>query len=70
MTDTEPRPRQQKFATFPEASTRDERMAAVLVSKDADTGNLKAHVTTPPNRADVDPEVVALLVQSIELRNL
>jgi len=70
MTDTAPRPRQTTFASFPEASTRDERMAAVLVAKDADTGALKAYVTTPPHRQAPDPESIALLKQAVELANL
>lgn len=70
MTDTTPRPRQTKTAVFPDASIYDERMAAVLVTKDADTGSLKAHVRAAPGRNEPDPEVVAHLVQSVELANL
>lgn len=62
--------RQTKFVTFDEASTADERMTAVLISKDAQTGRLKAHVKTPAGRNEPDPEIVAALVQSVELRNL
>lgn len=67
MTDTI---RQPKFVTFPEADYADERMAAVLISKDAETGNLKAHVKDVPGREQPDPEIVAALVQSVEIRNL
>lgn len=63
-------PRQTKFVVFDEASQDDERMTAVLIAKDADTGTLKAYVKTPEGRNDPDPEIVAALVQSVELTNL
>jgi hypothetical protein len=62
--------RQPKFVTFPEADHADERVAAVLISKDAETGDLKAYVKDVPGREQPDPEIVAALVQSVELRNL
>lgn len=62
--------RQTKTAVFPEASYEDERMCAVLVSKDTGTGNLKAYVEVPEGRQQPDPEIVAALVQSVELANL
>lgn len=62
--------RQSKTVVFNEASHEDERVAAVLVSRDATTGNLKAHVKDVPGREQPDPEIVALLVQSVEIRNL
>lgn len=67
---TESKIRQPKFVVFDEADTADERMAAVLVSKDAETGALKAHIKDVPGREAPDPEIVAALVQSVEIRNL
>lgn len=68
MTDTVTR--QQKFVVFEEASTADERVGAVLVAKDTETGRLKAIVKDVPGKEGPDPEVVAALVQSYEIRNL
>jgi hypothetical protein len=67
---TEQQARQTKFVVFDEASTDDERMAAVLISKDAETGALKAHVKAGPGRSEPDPEIVAALVQATEIANL
>lgn len=61
--------RQPRFVVFDEARTDEERLAAVLVTKDGE-GNLKAYVKDVPGRNQPDPEVVALLVQSVELTNL
>jgi len=62
--------RQTKFVVFDEASTEDERMCAVLVSKDPTTGALKAHVKAAPDRKEPDPEAVAWLVEAVNLANL
>jgi hypothetical protein len=62
--------RQTKFVVFDEASAEDERMCAVLVSKDAITGALKAHVKAPEGRHEPDPEAVAWLVEAVNLANL
>ena len=61
--------RQPRFVTFPETSYDEERMAAVLVTKD-DGGNLKAYVKDVPGKHQPDPEIVAALVQSAEIANL
>lgn len=70
MTAGEARVRQAKFVVFEDASTQDERMAAVLITKDHETGKLKAYVKDVPGRPAPDPEIVAALVQSVEIRNL
>lgn len=64
-----PTVRQPRFVVFNEARTDEERMAAVLVTKD-DQGNLKAYVKDVPGRQQPDPEIVAALVQSVEIQNL
>lgn len=61
--------RQPKFVVFDEASIHDERMAAVLITKDS-SGNLRAFVKDVPGREQPDPEIVAALVQSVEIANL
>lgn len=61
--------RSMRTVTFPEASHSEERMAAVLVNKDED-GVLRAYVADVPGREQPDPEIVAALVQSVEIRNL
>ena len=66
MTDTV---RQPKFVVFDEVDPSEERMAAVLVTRDAD-GRMKAYTKTVPGREQPDPEIVAALVQSTEIRNL
>lgn len=58
-----------KFATFPEANYDERHVAAVLITKD-DAGNLHAYVKESPGFHGPDPEIVALLVQSVELANL
>lgn len=65
----EARIRSSRVVTFADANPHDERMAAVLVNRD-DTGALKAYVATTPGRPEPDPEIVAALVQSVEIRNL
>jgi len=60
--------RQTKFVVFDEASMDEERMAAVLVTKDGE-GRLRAYVKDVPGRNAPDPEVVGMLVQAVELAN-
>lgn len=55
--------------SFPETNLDEERVAAVLITKDSD-GNHRAYVKDVPGKNQPDPEVVALLVQSVELTNL
>ena len=61
---------QSKTATFPDASYEDERIAAVLIAKDANTGDLKAHVATSGDRKPPSDDAIAMLVQSAEIANL
>lgn len=61
--------RQPRYVVFDEANTDEERVAAVLVSKD-EAGNYRAYVKDVPGRQQPDPEIVALLVQSVEIANL
>lgn len=58
-----------KIVSFPEANYDEERMAAVLVNKAPD-GTLRAYVADIPGREQPDPEIVAALVTSVEIRNL
>lgn len=69
MTDTSPI-RQTKFAAFEGASHDDERMCAILVAKDANTGALKAHVTTPDHRQPPSPDAIDMLVNAVEIANI
>lgn len=55
--------------TFPEANPTEERMAAILVNR-ADDGTLRTYIKDVPNRNQPDPEIVALLAQSVEIANL
>lgn len=61
--------RSTRTVTFPEASLADERVAAVLVNRD-ESGSLHAYVAHVPGHEGPDPEIVAALVQSVEIRNL
>ena len=58
-----------RTVVFNEASYDEERMAAMLINK-AEDGTLRAYVADVPGREQPDPEVVALLVQSVEIENL
>lgn len=60
---------QPHFVTFPEMTDQERRAAAVLVTV-GDDGNLRAHVRDVDGRSEPDPEIVAALVQSIEIRRL
>ena len=62
--------RQPKFVVFPEADPTEERVAAVLISRDSETGALKAYVKDVPGHEVPDPEIVAALITSIEIRSL
>lgn len=70
MTDTDPRPvKSCPVVAFDTCTKHEERMAAVLITK-ADDGSLRAYVKDVQGRNQPDPEIVAALVQSVELRNL
>lgn len=58
-----------RTVSFPEARYNEERMAAVLVNK-AEDGTLRAYVADIPGREQPDPEIVAALVTSVEIRSL
>jgi hypothetical protein len=62
--------RDPKFVAFPEMTEGDRHVGAVLVTRDADTNVLKAHVREVPGEPGPDPEIVAALVQSYEIRGL
>lgn len=68
MADTRPI-RNLKMVTFPEASMHEERVAAVLVTKD-EHGAYHAYTKDIPGRAQPDPELIAMLVQGIEIQEL
>lgn len=61
--------RSSKTVTFPEASHNEERVAAILVNK-AEDGTLRTYVKDVPGKSQPDPEIVALLTQSVEIANL
>ena len=69
MTDDEP-VRQTPWVVFSDADKGDERMAAILVDKDSDTGELKAHVVVPMDRAPLPDGVVDMVVNAVEIANL
>ena len=58
-----------KSATFPESDVSHERVAAIFVTKD-DEGKYRTYTQAYGANREPDPEVVAMLAQSIELRNL
>jgi hypothetical protein len=62
--------RDPKFTTFSDMQEGDRHVGAVLVTRDADTGNLKAYIREVPGEPTPDPEIVAALVQSYEIRGL
>jgi hypothetical protein len=62
--------RQTPWVVFQDADKNDERMAAILVSKDADTGELKSHVEVPEDKADLPDGVVDMVVNAVEIANL
>jgi len=70
MTAGEARVRQAKFVVFQDAPTDEERLAAVLVTRDPDTGATKVYTKDVPGRPQPDPEIVAMLAQSVALQNL
>lgn len=61
--------RSSKTITFPEANYDEERVAAVLINKAPD-GTLRTYVKDVPGKSQPDPEIVALLTQSVEIANL
>lgn len=58
-----------KVVSFPESSTAEAHVAAVLVTK-AEDGTLRTYVKDIPGRNAPDPEAVAVLAQAVELANL
>ena len=61
--------RRMAYTPFPEAPTDEEGIAAVLITKD-EAGTFKSYVKEYPGRVGPDPEIVAFVQQSTELRNL
>lgn len=61
--------RSTRTVTFPEASLDEERMAAVLINRDAD-GTLRAYTADVAGREQPDPELISMLVQSVEIQSL
>lgn len=52
------------------APTHEPLVAAVLITQDPDNGEFKAYIRPSTHYAPPDPGLVALLVQSCEIRNL
>lgn len=67
MADTTPR--QTAFVTFDKVVQAEERMAAVLVTRDS-AGTIKAYTKDVPGKPQPDPEIVAALRQSVEIQAL
>lgn len=61
--------RRAAFTTFPEAPVSEEGVAAVLFTRD-EQGNIRSYVKEYPGREAPDPEIVAVLAQSVELSNI
>jgi len=62
--------KQTPVVAFPEVDiVHEERVAAVLVTKGEDD-RLRAYVKDVPGHNPPDPEIVAALVQSVEIANL
>lgn len=62
--------RQPKFATFEGASQEDERLGAILIAKDAATGQVKVHVSVPEGRHLPAPEAIDMIGAAFEIANL
>lgn len=58
-----------KFVSFPEMDNDEERVVAILITK-GDDGNYRAHSRSLDDHTDIDPEVLAMIVQHIELLRL
>lgn len=70
MTAGDARIRQPKFVVFPDVDPHDERLAAVVVVRDHQSGSIKAITKDVPGRPQPDPEIVAALVTAVEIANL
>lgn len=57
------------YTVFPEAPVSEEGVAAVLITKH-ENGDFRAYVEEYPGRNGPDPEIVAALKDSTEIRNL
>lgn len=68
MTD-QPTRRRSSYTTFAEAPVTEEGVVAILITKGED-GNLRSYVREYPGHTAPDPEIVAVLAQSVELANL
>ena len=62
--------RQTPWVVFPDADKADERMAAILISKNTETGELKAHTVVPEDRAELMDGIVDMVVNSVEIANM
>lgn len=67
MADTTPK--QTAFVVFDKCVQREERLAAVLVTKSED-GSIKAYTKDVPGRPQPDPEIVDALRTAVEIANL
>lgn len=52
------------------APTHEPLVAAILITEDPDNGEFKAYIRPSTQYAPPDPQLIALLVQSCEIRNL
>lgn len=52
------------------APTHEPLVCAVLITQDPDNGEYKAYIRPSTEYAPPDPSLLALLVQSVEIRNL
>lgn len=61
--------RRTAFTNFAEAPVTEPGVAAVLFTRD-EHGNIRSYVYEYPGHEGPDPELVAALAQSVEIRNL
>lgn len=61
--------RRMSFTHFTEAPVSEPGVAAVLFTRD-EQGNIRSYIHEYPGHEGPDPELVAALAQSVEIRNL
>lgn len=62
--------RQTPWVVFPDADKADERMAAILVSKNTDSGELTVHTVVPEDRAPLPDGIADMVANAVEIANL
>lgn len=70
MNDDSPRLPVRPAAVHFDAPTHHPLVAAVLITQDPDTGEYLAHLRSGGSYAPLDRQLVAMLIASVEIRNL